>query len=46
LIAVTFGIETTGLPFLNHPYGFWVVLGLMAMVMLAMIAYFKKRRWL
>lgn len=46
LIAVTFGMKTAGVPFTNHPYGFWVVAGLMAAVMISLVAYFKKKDWL
>jgi magnesium transporter len=34
-----------GMPFINYPHGFWVVLTIMAIIGLAMVYLFKKKKW-
>lgn len=47
LIAAIFGMDAKGgMPFLDSPYGFWKALAVLAAVMLAMLYYFKRKRWL
>ncbi|MDD5289677.1 MAG: magnesium transporter CorA family protein [Patescibacteria group bacterium] len=47
LFATIFSMNTTNaMPFLNHPYNFWVIIGIMLVAMLCMVFYFKKKRWL
>lgn len=46
LLAAIFGMNTLGMPFSNHPYGFWIVLGIMLAGTFGMLFFFKKKRWL
>ena len=47
LLAAIFGMNTVNsMPFVNHPYGFWLVIGLMAAGMFAMILFFIRKKWL
>ncbi len=46
LIAVIFGMNTPFMPIVYGPYGFWIILSIMALVMTSFIIYFKKKDWL
>ncbi len=46
LIATIFTMRTGGLPFVDQRGGFWIVLGIMAIVVIAMALFFKRKRWL
>lgn len=47
LIAGIFGMNTVhAMPFINHRYGFWVVIGIMIIVITTMLTIFKKKRFL
>ncbi len=47
LLAAIFGMNTVdGMPFVNNPYGFWIVLSIMTVGCLGMIIYFSKKKWL
>jgi len=47
LFATIFSMNTTNaMPFLNHPYNFWVIIGIMILAMLGMVGYFKSKKWL
>jgi len=47
LLAAIFGMNTLGaMPFINHPYGFWLIMGGMLVGMVAMFVYFKSRKWI
>ncbi|MFA5935252.1 MAG: magnesium transporter CorA family protein [Patescibacteria group bacterium] len=46
LIAAIFGMNTQDMPLINHPYGFWVILGLMILGVIGMLLFFKKKKWL
>lgn len=47
LIASIFGMNAVaGMPFIQHPYGFWVIIYMMFTLMVIMIYYFKKKKWL
>jgi Mg2+ and Co2+ transporter CorA len=46
LFAALFSMNTKGTPIVDHPHGFWIVFGIMAVIMLIMLRYFKKRDWL
>lgn len=46
LIASIFGMNTQDMPIVNSPYGFWIILGLMALAGLAFGIYFRLRKWL
>lgn len=46
LLAAIFGMNTPGMPFVNHPFGFWVILGIMLLGAAGLLWFFKKKRWL
>ncbi len=46
LLAAIFGMNTVNMPLINQPYGFWIIMGLMAFGILCMILYFHKKKWL
>jgi magnesium transporter len=45
VIAQLFGMNTEYLPFNDLKYGFWIIVGLCILVVILMIAFFRKRRW-
>ncbi len=47
LFAAVFGMNTlNSMPFIDHPYGFWFIIGIMLAATLAMFMFFKKKKWL
>jgi magnesium transporter len=43
LLAAIFGMNTVeGMPLVDHPYGFWIIITIMLLGTLAMFAFFKK----
>jgi len=47
LFAAIFGMNTIdSMPFVNHPYGFWIIVALMLVACSFMLLYFKKKKWL
>lgn len=46
LVAAIFGMNATGMPLVSHPYGFWVIIGIMALGAIGMLWLFKKKNWL
>ena len=47
LLTALFQINITGgMPFLEKPYGFWAVAGLIAVGLVIMFGIFKKKKWL
>jgi len=46
LISSIFGMNSENIPFSDQPAGFWMVLGIMSLIFLLMIAFFKKKKWL
>jgi len=47
LIAAIFSIKADhGMPFVNYQNNFWIILGIMGLVGLAMLYLFKKKKWL
>ncbi|PIT90447.1 MAG: hypothetical protein COU22_02115 [Candidatus Komeilibacteria bacterium CG10_big_fil_rev_8_21_14_0_10_41_13] len=46
LIASIFGMNTPIMPFVNHPQGFWIILGLMGLLMISFFFFFKKKKWM
>jgi magnesium transporter len=45
LLATIFTMKPDrGMPFLNHPYGFWIIVGFMFLGSLIMVLYFKKKK--
>lgn len=46
LISWTFAMRTEGMPFIDSPNAFWIVLGIMFTVAVLLITFFIRRRWL
>lgn len=46
LIASIFGMNIERMPFVFHPQAFWIIMGLMFIIILGMLAYFKKKEWI
>ena len=47
LMAGIFGMNTvSSMPFVNNNYGFWIILLIMGGSLLALLAFFTKKRWL
>jgi magnesium transporter len=46
LIAGIFGMNARALPIIGNRYDFWIILGIMAIAVLFMYAFFKKKKWL
>ncbi|MFA5128028.1 MAG: magnesium transporter CorA family protein [Patescibacteria group bacterium] len=46
LIATIFAIDANGRPFVDMPFGFWIICGLMAMGVIMMVGIFKRKKWL
>ncbi|MFY0628414.1 MAG: magnesium/cobalt transporter CorA [Reichenbachiella sp.] len=45
-IAGIYGMNFQNMPELNHPKGYFIVIGVMLIILLGMIYFFKKRKWL
>ena len=47
LLATIFGMNTiNAMPFTQHQYGFWYVIGIMLIIIGTMLTIFKKKGWL
>ncbi|MDP3785022.1 MAG: CorA family divalent cation transporter [bacterium] len=46
LIATIFSIDALSRPIVGRPHDFWIIIGLMILVVLGMLAFFKYRRWI
>lgn len=46
LVASLFSLRAGGTPLVGNRFGFWLVAGLLVLVALGMLEYFKKRKWL
>jgi len=46
LLAEIFTMNTNGTPIVNRPDAFWIVIGLMAIMVVTTYVYFKKKDWL
>lgn len=47
LLAAIFGMNTmNGMPFINTPQGFWIIIGIMTTASLFMLLFFEKKKWL
>jgi magnesium transporter len=46
LLAAIFGMNAKYMPFVDHPLGFWAILGIMLLCSLGMMVFFKHKRWL
>lgn len=46
-LAGVFGMNTVhAMPFMDEPYGFWMIVMIMVLVSLLMILFFKRKKWL
>jgi len=45
-IAGVYGMNFTNMPELQHKYGYFVILGVMAVVVLGMLYFLKRKKWL
>lgn len=47
LLATIFGMNTVkSMPFIGNPGGFWYVIGLMGIIIVLMLGFFKKKGWI
>jgi magnesium transporter len=46
LFAAIWGMDFKHIPLIDHPYGFWIALSIMAIGTLAMLLAFKLKKWL
>jgi magnesium transporter len=46
LLASIWGMNTNLLPFMDTRADFWLIMGLMAIVLISMLTYFKLKKWL
>ena len=46
LLAGTFGMNAKYMPFVNEPYGFWIIVGIMFACSLGMLTLFETKHWL
>ncbi|KND50975.1 MAG: magnesium transporter [Parcubacteria bacterium C7867-007] len=46
VIAGIFGMNTVNMPFVESPWGFWIILGIMALTVLGFVSFFRFRKWL
>lgn len=46
LIAGIFGINARHMPFIGHPFDFWIIISLMCAIVLATIIFFKIQDWI
>lgn len=46
LVATTFGLGARATPLVHWPGAYWLIAGLLVLVALGMLEYFRKRKWL
>ena len=46
LTAEIFGMNTEYMPFVGHPFGFWIIIILMSCASLLMLLIFERKKWL
>lgn len=46
LLAAIFGMNAVNMPIVEHPYGFWIIIVLMAVGTFGMLLIFKRKRWI
>ncbi len=46
LLAAIFGMNATNMPLVEHPLGFWIIIGIMLFGSLIMVLFFHKKRWI
>ncbi|MEO5927419.1 MAG: magnesium transporter CorA family protein [Patescibacteria group bacterium] len=45
LLAAIFGMNTSSMPFVDSPHGFWIIIGIMVTAVTGMLVYFKSKKW-
>lgn len=45
-IVSIYGMNIPWMPAIHSPYAFWIICGIMVVITVAMLAYFKKRKWI
>lgn len=46
LLAGTFGMNAKYMPFVDHQYGFWIIIGIMFACSFGMLLFFETKKWL
>ncbi len=46
LLASIFGMNAEWIPFVDQPYGFWIIIGIMGALIVSILTFFKKKGWL
>ncbi|MFA6417101.1 MAG: magnesium transporter CorA family protein [Patescibacteria group bacterium] len=46
LLAAIFGMNAVNMPFVNHKFGFWIIIGIMLVGSFFMLMFFKRKKWL
>jgi len=46
LMAGIFGMNAKYMPFVEHPFGFWIIIGIMIFCSTIMLVIFEKKKWL
>lgn len=46
LMAGIFGMNTKNMPFVDHPLGFWIIIGIMSFASFMMLFIFERKKWL
>jgi magnesium transporter len=46
LFVETFSMNTANTPIVSQPYGFEIIVGIMIVLALFMVWYFKRKKWL
>ena len=45
LVAFLFGVGVENIPFRDHPFGFWIIAGLMILSSISLLTIFKLKKW-
>ncbi len=45
-ITGLYGMNINNMPFITNPYTFWILTGAMGVIVIIMLMYFKKKRWM
>lgn len=46
LLSNIFGMNIINTPLANHPFGFWIIIGIMALISVGFFIFFKIKKWL
>ncbi|MBD3281513.1 hypothetical protein GF391_02085 [Candidatus Uhrbacteria bacterium] len=46
LLAGVFGMNAINMPLVDHPWGFWIIVGIMLAGCTSMLAFFKYKKWM